>query len=362
MVDSISSQFAADTCPLCGADSWCETSRVSGYRQGLEFRIYGCDACRCLSATPRQADDDIYRVIYEQPQCIPGYARYAGYADQVQGQAQPLSYLSEQEAGYWAIAEGLQRYLPSRDVSLLEIGCGMGYLTYALRRAGYRRVLGIDLSATAIAAAIGRYAGDYIVADAASFGMQTEERFDAVILSEVIEHLEDPVAILTAARELLKPGGCVICTTPSRDFGGAAGHPWATDLPPVHLWWFAENSMQVIAQRLAMRVDFTDFTEWNRRHYRSYCKALLRTQKTAAVAEPILDFDGVPRVPPPVVTHRPPTVRQRIIDGWRNAVYRLRFPRYWRGANIKRTVCIAAIFREINGDFASSTRNGDKRG
>jgi SAM-dependent methyltransferase len=79
---------------------------------------------------------------------------------------------------------------------------------------------------------------------------------------EVIEHLEEPVAVMENALRLLSPGGSIVLTTPNRSFFGY-DEPWSTDLPPVHLWWFSEDSINAIAERVSCSVEFVDFTGYN---------------------------------------------------------------------------------------------------
>ena len=43
------------------------------------------------------------------------------------------------------------------------------------------------------------------------------EQFDVVLNMEVVEHVSDPLAYLTACRQLLKPGGLMICSTLNRN-------------------------------------------------------------------------------------------------------------------------------------------------
>ena len=43
------------------------------------------------------------------------------------------------------------------------------------------------------------------------------ERFDVVLAMEVVEHVSDPTAFLAACRELLAPGGLLICSTINRN-------------------------------------------------------------------------------------------------------------------------------------------------
>lgn len=306
--------------------------------------MHDCVACGAVVAEPLKSDESIYAVIYAQPEKIPGYVRYAHYAEEILQQADPLEYLTKQEACYWAVADALNRYLPRRDLSILEVGCGMGYLTYALTQAGYRRVLGIDLSAGAVASARQRYPSEFKVAEVAEFARQTTERFDAVILSEVIEHLESPVDFIAAARSLLRPGGYIICTTPNRDFGGLTAQKWATELPPVHLWWFGERAIRNIAAQLDMTVTLTDFRRWNRRNFHQFCKALKRSRRPERTAEPTLDSTGKLRLPVPSKKHHVHSFKWRLLESWRNALYKLRYPHLWFESEIERSTYIGAVF------------------
>ena len=43
------------------------------------------------------------------------------------------------------------------------------------------------------------------------------EQFDVVLNMEVVEHVADPLAYLTACQQLLKPGGLMICSTLNRN-------------------------------------------------------------------------------------------------------------------------------------------------
>jgi hypothetical protein len=65
---------------------------------------------------------------------------------------------------------------------------------------------------------------------------------------------------------MLKEKGSIIVTTPNKSVT-EQGNPWSTELPPVHLWWFSEQSMKAIANNIAAEVAFVDFTSYNRKHF-----------------------------------------------------------------------------------------------
>ena len=109
---------------------------------------------------------------------------------------------------------------PFGGLRILDIGCGGGLLSEPMVRLG-AEVTGADAAARNIpvAQAHARQSGltiDYrhtTAEDLAAAG----ERFDVVLNMEVVEHVADPQAYLTACQELLKPGGLMICSTLNRN-------------------------------------------------------------------------------------------------------------------------------------------------
>ena len=96
------------------------------------------------------------------------------------------------------------------EAAILDVGCGAGVLHAILRREGYRRYVGIDLSPTAIASAsaFADTRTQFLVADAGTF--RGEERFDIIILNEVLYYLPDPPAALDELADLLSEDGLFI--------------------------------------------------------------------------------------------------------------------------------------------------------
>jgi SAM-dependent methyltransferase len=57
------------------------------------------------------------------------------------------------------------------------------------------------------------YAKSTYVCDLASIPVENG-RFDAIIFNQVMEHLPDPLVVLTEMRRVLKPQGAIMCTAP----------------------------------------------------------------------------------------------------------------------------------------------------
>src|ERR1700742_2057474 len=112
--------------------------------------------------------------------------------------------------------------------SVLEIGCGLGVLREMLETATKWTVDAMDLNAGALfhsAPGRGRTAL-YNIHDRAP---ELAAKYDAVILFDVIEHIDDPVSFMSSALYHLKPGGYVFINVPALQslyskFDAAVGH------------------------------------------------------------------------------------------------------------------------------------------
>ncbi len=202
----------------------------------------------------------LYDRIYQQASEVPGYARYAAYAERVLHCPDPLGELANSEEMYWAVRRVLVgRRLPPK-ARVLDVGSGFGYLTYALNRAGYE-CTGVDISSEAVEAASDRYGPYYVCADIRSFAKDSPRTYDVLVATEVVEHLPDAPRLVPVLLSMVRSGGCLIVTTPNRSLY-EDDVLWETEPPPVHLWWFSEASFQMLAQRLSCTVDLVDFSDY----------------------------------------------------------------------------------------------------
>lgn len=108
----------------------------------------------------------------------------------------------------------LMRLLPPGRVlgSVLEIGCATGELIAALPLPSGGRKLGMDISAANVAAARARF--PEVEFRCGDFREARGEPFDAVIMSDVLEHVPDDVAFLRDAAAL---GETVLVNLPLED-------------------------------------------------------------------------------------------------------------------------------------------------
>ncbi len=109
---------------------------------------------------------------------------------------------------------------PFAGLRILDIGCGGGLLCEPMARLG-ATVVGADAAERNIPVAQvhAEQSGleiDYRHTTAEAMAANGEQ-FDAVLNMEVVEHVADPLAYLTACQQLLKRGGLHICSTINRN-------------------------------------------------------------------------------------------------------------------------------------------------
>jgi SAM-dependent methyltransferase len=194
---------------------------------------------------------------------VPGYARYHTLANRLVHARDPLDYISNAEDCYYGIIETLrERVVKKAETKICEVGCGQGYLTYALVRGGFN-CTGVDISKNAVALAKQRFGDNYFCGDVNDF-IATYGKPRVIVAAELIEHLPNPLQFISDMLSALGEEGFVVVTTPNKV--RHVGVIWDTELPPVHLWWFTKRSLTAIARQLSCNIDFVDFTPFYRKN------------------------------------------------------------------------------------------------
>lgn len=128
--------------------------------------------------------------------------------------------ISDKNFTYREIIKTIKPYINDFN-TVLDIGSGVGTIAFYLASKG-KKVTGIEISesAVSIAKANAKIFNlekkiDFIAAEFPS-GVPNK-KYDLVIFSEVIEHLEDDNKALRDIWNVLKPSGLLVITTPSQN-------------------------------------------------------------------------------------------------------------------------------------------------
>jgi SAM-dependent methyltransferase len=102
--------------------------------------------------------------------------------------------------------------------SVLDFGCGAGYVLDYLRGARPAHLAGIDCDPRIVEFARTHYPDvEFEVCDAAHPGLDLGRRFDVVLSFEVLEHIDDQATYLDNMVRHLRPGGTIVVSTPNRE-------------------------------------------------------------------------------------------------------------------------------------------------
>jgi SAM-dependent methyltransferase len=161
-----------------------------------------------------------------RPQSIDGYTAFApelAYASQGYDAAYYEDLYRLEAGNYWFRARNalvcwaLRKFIPDAS-NLLEIGCGTGYVLAGIADAAPR----LDLFGSEISSGGLAYAGRRVQC-AELFQMDARaipfrDHFDVIGAFDVLEHVEDDLAVLKQAHTALRPGGNLIVTVPQHAF------------------------------------------------------------------------------------------------------------------------------------------------
>lgn len=113
--------------------------------------------------------------------------------------------------------ERLRAASKKSSLRILDIGCGSGYAVTRFLGKTSDHVMGIDMYPPNIA-----YAEKHFGHSSLHFSCMNAqalcangEVFDVVVMSDVLEHLDDPVSIMQIAVEMLAPDGRLLVTVPN---------------------------------------------------------------------------------------------------------------------------------------------------
>ena len=145
------------------------------------------------------------------------------------------------------------RWVPP-GVRVLDIGCGFG------ESLGYHGARGCDahgVEADNNILRVGQRHGLQVKAGLFDAAQYEPGSFQVVTLDQVIEHMDDPAAVLRGVQQVLEPGGMVVVSTPNAEGWGARlfGSRWIHWHAPYHQQFFTRRSMARCAAAAGLRLE-----------------------------------------------------------------------------------------------------------
>ena len=164
-----------------------------------------CSGCGLMMLNPQPSDGQLAEIY--------GTDYYLGDPSE-QGRQQ---FAEMKRATARIYLEELEKYRGLAGGRLLEVGCGPGDFLHEAHNSGYH-VTGIEINAIAVDRARKTLPADaQVICGTLGNAELAAEKFDVCVLSDVIEHVRDPVAFLLELRQVLAPNAVLLVSTPSLD-------------------------------------------------------------------------------------------------------------------------------------------------
>ena len=217
------------------------------------YRVVRCSGCSLVYTLPR-LPADVLEAMYQEDYWQSESAQDFGYTDYLGDDALYLRSLGIRARHVASL------YPPPGTV--LEVGCASGCSLAAFAEQGYD-VRGVELSAPMAARAGQRVGAQRVRAggiEAAEFGI---DAYDLVVMWDVVEHVEDPVALMRAAHDRLVPGGHLVLSTQNVEspFARLLGRRWHHFKHQEHLYHFAPSTITRLLERAGLE---TEGITWRR--------------------------------------------------------------------------------------------------
>lgn len=212
-----------------------------------------CQACGLQSSHPVASQFDFARRAYTIKRCTDCASLFydplpvIDYTTHTEDPVYIRDYVEANANIHNLVMLGLGVSGDRRNGRLLDMGCGYGFAADAVRRLRGWEVIGVEPST------YGRVGGEALGIRVLSEFIDpdhwlTRERFDAIVSSEVVEHIDGPTNFLRMLRGMLAEGGVLAITVPEAESALTAENEGSRNAllsPGAHITLFSQNGLEI---------------------------------------------------------------------------------------------------------------------
>lgn len=227
---------------------WAKATDIEYYSTQEQFSYFQCQNCFCLFIHPLPKDQ--LSVIY--PSNYYSFSKQKGsFIDAVK---------EGLDARYF---KKILKYIKTDSIVILDVGGGEGWLLSNIekldRRITYTQIVDINTTAGELANKKGH---EYFCGRIEDF--VSSQKFDLVLLLNLIEHVEDPKTVLANIENMLAPDGVILVKTPNYDSFDAKifrNRNWGGYHCPRHWVLFSKKSFEKLLERTNLKIQNFSYTQ-----------------------------------------------------------------------------------------------------
>lgn len=204
------------------------------------YRLYRCLVCKLAMTEFNQQYTSFVKRFYSKgyftgdPRC----SAFSGYEKDKQCITRNLQ----------QVLHKVKKYV-NNDARILDAGCAMGFMVELARLHGYN-AYGFDPSSYALSRAsstIKQYLSQATI-ETASY---KKNSFDVITMTDIIEHVQDPISSMRTLRQCLKRDGFIVIATGDTQSVAAKllGKHWTFYIPPQHLFFLSKNNLTTMLHK-----------------------------------------------------------------------------------------------------------------
>jgi SAM-dependent methyltransferase len=222
------------SCPVCGSNhvsKVCEVYDHEFQTTDLKFRVVSCDSCATVYLSPRPSTA-AFSIIYPA-----NYGNYNTNRDKSSYVQQISSYLQKSR-----LRNTIINLLNKEKFTVLDVGCGDGYMLDRIKEAfPLSQRYGVEPNKEAANIA----QKNHNVYNGFLEDYSFVQKFDLIISSHVIEHVENPINFLMSLSKFLAEDGFILVDTPNYNSLQRIifGKHWGGYHAPRHWTFFTDKSI-----------------------------------------------------------------------------------------------------------------------
>jgi 2-polyprenyl-3-methyl-5-hydroxy-6-metoxy-1,4-benzoquinol methylase len=239
---------APSTCFLCGKSDykyWSTSTDVEYYSTADDYEYYECQNCKLLQISP-----------------VPVDKLYAIYPSNY------YSFVANKKTVVDNIKEWMDKNLFKKllrdlkgNIKVLDVGGGSGWLLNVIKsitdRVAFTQVVDLDKNAEQLAKQNGH---EYFCGKIEDF--ETDQKFDLILMLNLIEHVEDPLVIMQKIEKLLTDQGILLIKTPNYDsLDARVFKRWGGLHCPRHWVLFNKESFNKLAEKANLKIKSLSYTQ-----------------------------------------------------------------------------------------------------